>query len=238
MKKTIFIILLSLSSAIYCSFAEASFFGLFSDSTPVVNSSVEKEAQALESKAKDLNPNVLKLALNAYSEAQKEGINVNKPILTVIDYPLPSSAKRMWVLDLENKKVLFNTLVAHGKYSGEAYSTKFSDDSGSLQSSLGVFLTENTYSGHNGYTLKIKGLEPGFNSKAEARHIVIHGAHYVSEELAKLRGAIGRSWGCPALDPRVSGPVINTIKDGSLVVAYYPDKKWLKNSKFIVSHSI
>jgi len=231
-KKTIIAIFLTLFSVSYCSFAEAFFFGLFPDVSTSSSSSADTEARVFASKT-DLNPNVLKVALNAYYNASERGVNVNKPILTVIDYSLPSNVKRMWVLDLKNNEVLFNTLVAHGKYSGEVYSTKFSDNDGSQQSSLGVFLTENTYSGHNGYTLKIKGLEPGFNSKAEARHIVIHGAQYVSEELAKIRGAIGRSWGCPALDPRVSGSVINTIKDGSLVVAYYPDKKWLKNSKFV-----
>jgi hypothetical protein len=194
---------------------------------------VEQNVKAFTKKDKKINPDVLKLALNAYETAEKDGISISKPILTLIDYSLPSSSKRMWILDLINHEVLFNGLVAHGKYSGEYYATQFSDNPGSLQSSVGVFLTENTYIGHNGYTLKIKGLEHGFNENAESRRIVMHGAWYVSQELVKTRGAIGRSWGCPAIEEQYINPVINTIKDGSLLVAYAPDSNWLHQSKFI-----
>ena len=140
----------------------------------------------------------------------------------------------MWVLDLQKKRILFNSLVAHGKYSGNfVYANNFSNADGSLASSLGLFITGETYDGHNGYTLKIKGLERGFNDRAEDRHVVIHGAWYVSEALAKERGSIGRSWGCPALEQKKAGPIINTIKDGTLVFAYYPERSWLKGSKYL-----
>jgi len=182
---------------------------------------------------KQLNPQVLKLALQAFFKARAEGLE-KKPILTVIDYSLPSNKKRLWVMDLSSQKILFNTIVAHGKNSGDNYSsTKFSDSDGSLQSSLGLFLTESTYIGHNGYTLRLKGLEQGINSHAEERRIVMHPAWYVSQDLVDHGGLIGRSWGCPALDKKVATPLINTIKNGSIIFAYYPDKHLLESSKFI-----
>ena len=183
----------------------------------------------------EINPDVLHLALRAFFKAQDSGVD-KKPILTVIDYSLPSTKKRMWVFDLISQKILFNTIVAHGKNSGSNYAaTKFSNADGSLESSIGVFLTENTYIGHDGYTLKIKGLEPGFNENADRRHIVIHGAWYVSQDLVDRGGIIGRSWGCPALDKKLAQPIIDTIKGGSVVFAYYPDKNWLASSRFIVA---
>lgn len=184
-------------------------------------------------KSEGLNPAVLKLAVTAYNNAVKQGVDVNKKVVTVIDYSLPSNEKRLWVLDLEKQKVLFHTFVAHGKYSGENTPDSFSDRPGSQQSSIGVFLTKGTYFGHEGYSLVLEGLEKGYNDLAESRRIVMHGAPYVSEEIADTYGRIGRSWGCPAMDFKVATPIINTIKDGSLVVAYYPDKKWLRESKYL-----
>lgn len=184
-------------------------------------------------KSDGLNPTVLKLAVTAYNNAVKQGIAVNKEIVTVIDYSLPSNEKRLWVLDLENEKVLFHTFVAHGKYSGENTPDSFSDRPGSLQSSIGVFLTKGTYFGHEGYSLVLQGLEKGYNLHAESRRIVVHGAPYVSKELVDEYGRIGRSWGCPAVERELAVPIINTIKEGSLVVAYYPDKKWLHESRYL-----
>ena len=111
--------------------------------------------------------------------------------------------------------------------------TRFSNAAGSLMSSIGVFVTSNTYIGHNGYSLRLRGLEPGFNDNALDRDIVIHGASYVNSELARTQGRIGRSFGCPALRPTIAQALINAIRDGSLVVAYYPDKSWLNSSPFI-----
>ena len=194
-------------------------------------------AQNLDEKTysnfRSLNPSVLKLAVTAYHNAIKKGIEINKKVITVIDFSRPSNEKRLWVLDLETHKVLFHTLVAHGKYSGGNYPTSFSDHHGSLQSSIGVFLTKNTYQGHNGYTLTLAGLEKGYNNNAESRRVVMHGAPYVSEQIADTHGRIGRSWGCPAVDTKLAKPIINTIKNGTLMVAYYPDKNWLRNSEYL-----
>jgi hypothetical protein len=206
----------------------ARLFGLDNTTDPI-----EKDMKIFLRKSKQLRPEVLKLALKAYTNAQAQGIQPTRPIITIIDYSLASTAKRMWVLDLARKKVLFNSLVAHGRASGENYSTSFSDRVGSLQSSIGLFVTGNTYEGQHGYSLKIRGLDYGFNTKAEERAIVIHGAPYVNEQLAKIAGRIGRSWGCPAVEPQLAASIIDTIKGGTIVFSYYPDNKWLHNSKFI-----
>lgn len=233
------LLMLILSSLAVVIHSTAQAFSLLAPNTAsptyinINSSDLAEYMRTFSSQNRMLKPEVLNLALHAYSTAQQQGVPIRKPIITIIDYSLESTVKRLWVLDLAHRRVLFNTLVAHGKYSGDKYATNFSDDMGSLQSSLGLFVTGDTYDGHNGYTLKVKGLEQGFNANAEERHIVIHGAWYVNEQLAKLKGRIGRSWGCPALEPRVAAPVINTIKDGTLVFAYYPSTKWLQESKFI-----
>jgi hypothetical protein len=182
--------------------------------------------------ASNLTPRILKMALSAYEHAKQEGL-IDKQIVTIIDYSKPSTEKRLWVVDVGQKKVLFNTLVAHGRNSGVDIANKFSNEYRSLASSLGVFLTGHTYIGHNGYSLIMEGLEQGINDKAEARHIVFHPAHYVSDDFVKRTGRIGRSWGCPALSPQIAPQLINTIKNGTLVFAYYPDKNWLHHSDFV-----
>ena len=194
-----------------------------------INQAIEKYLP----KHATLRPEVLRLALESYECALERGVRDKKKILTIIDYSLPSSVKRMWVLDLKKETVLFNTLVAHGKYSGDLKSIHFSDKPGSLESSIGLFVTGKTYYGHDGYTLRLKGLEKGFNDKAEARHIVMHGAWYVSKQTLQHYGRIGRSWGCPALDEHIIKPVIDKIKDGTILFAYYPQKKWIKKSTYL-----
>ena len=179
-------------------------------------------------------PDVLDAAVRAYRAAEAEG-KVEKPVLTIIDYSLPSTTKRLWVLDMKSGEVLFHELVAHGKNTGDNFARRFSNDDGSLQTSIGLFRTVGTYSGSNGYSLKLDGLEPGYNDKASRRAVVMHGAPYVSEEFAKQHGRIGRSWGCPALSQKVAGKVIDTIKGGSLLFSYYPDQDWLANSRFVGS---
>lgn len=181
----------------------------------------------------NIDPEVYKLALKAYQTAVHDGVHSNKAILTIIDYSLPSTQNRLWVVDLKQNKVLFNSLVAHGQGSGGNVATRFSNEFGTLASSVGLFLTEDTYIGKRGYSLKIKGLEKGFNENAEQRHIVMHPAWYVSTAFAKVRGSLGRSWGCPALDEKVSKPIIDTIKDGTLLFSYYPNHDWLQKSKFL-----
>jgi hypothetical protein len=186
----------------------------------------------LKSQAHNIDDSVLRLSLIAYAKAQQNGYT-KKPLLTVIDYSKPSTQKRLWVFDLNRNRTLFNTWVAHGKNSGDVNATSFSNHPGSLKSSLGVFQTEETYFGKNGYSLRLKGLERGVNDYAYARAIVIHGAPYASPANIKSRGRLGRSWGCPAVSSQLAKPLINTIKDHSIVFAYYPDRKWLSHSSFL-----
>jgi hypothetical protein len=139
----------------------------------------------------------------------------------------------MWVIDLKTATVKFNTLVAHGKNSGYINTTNFSNIPQSKASSIGLFKTKNTYTGHNGYSLRLEGLEPGFNDHAESRSVVIHGAGYVNDNFVKRYHYLGRSWGCPALSKVVSTPIINEIKEGTLVFSYYPVKPWVEKSTFL-----
>lgn len=194
--------------------------------------SVDKKISSLNNAAHNsVNPKVLKLALTAYNCAVLSGQGKQEK-LTIVDYSRPSSERRLWVFDLANDKLLFNSLVAHGKGSGEAFANHFSDKPETHASSLGLFITGNVYKGRDGYSLKLLGLEENFNSHAESRNIVIHGAPYVNEMLASS-GRIGRSWGCPAVPKQLAAPIINTIKDGGVVFSYYPDANWLKESKYL-----
>lgn len=188
--------------------------------------------RTLKAEAPNLNPEVLKLALNAAECVWKDG-EKRRNILSVIDYSLPSVEPRLWVFDINSKKLIYEELVAHGVGSGEFSATRFSNQHGTKQSSLGLFRTGTTYFGQNGYSLKLHGLEKGVNHKALARTIVIHGAWYVNEAFGKQHGRMGRSWGCPALDPKVAKPLIDTIKDGTLLFVYYPDLDWLNSSEFL-----
>ena len=195
---------------------------------------VSHDVAALAGEA-GMDAGVLELALRARERALASGDLKTRDasVLTVIDYSLPSTEPRLWVLDLEAGEVRFHELVAHGKNSGANRARSFSNVSGSLQSSLGVFRTDETYQGKHGYSLRLDGLEDGINDKARDRAIVIHGAHYVSEAFARNHGRLGRSWGCPALDTEVSGAVIDAIEGGTLLVAYYPDEDWLTTSRFV-----
>lgn len=175
---------------------------------------------------------VLRLALQAATNARAQGLGL-RPILTIIDYSLPSVSRRLWVLDSQTEEVLFHELVSHGKGSGEVEAETFSNVPESQASSLGLFETGETYEGKHGYSLRLKGLEEGFNHNAAQRSIVIHGAWYVSDSFANKHGRVGRSWGCPALDKTVNRALIDAIKDGSLVFVYYPDQEWLAQSTFL-----
>ena len=179
-----------------------------------------------------IQPKVLKLGLRAYANARKEGLT-KQPILTIVDYTKPSMARRLWVLDLRRNRVLFHDYVTHGKNSGGQYAKSFSNAVGSLKSSLGIFLTESTYYGQHGYSLRIKGLDKRFNTHVEERAVVFHQSNYATASYAKRYGQLGRSWGCFAVSPAIAHALISTIKNGSLVLAYYPDPSWLRSSKFL-----
>jgi len=192
-----------------------------------------EDLSPLLQQAPGLKADVLRLAMNAAKKAEDEGLVQRRDLLTVIDYSIPSSQPRLFVFDLASKKLLFRELVAHGKNSGDDVTTAFSNSPGSLETSLGLFVTADTYNGHNGYSLRLKGLEEGFNDMALDRAIVLHGAAYVSYEAVKVLGRLGRSWGCPAVSSLVSKKIIDTIRGGSAVFAYYPDKAWLTSSAFL-----
>lgn len=164
---------------------------------------------------------VLKSALSAYIHARNDGV-VRRPILTVIDYSLPSSRRRFWVLDMATGRVLTRELVAHGRESGGDLAERFSNQPGSLQSSLGTFVTGGVYRGRHGRSLRLRGLDRGLNDQAEARAIVIHGADYVSDDFVRRVGRLGRSEGCPALRKAAARRVIDLIRDGTVVYAFYP----------------
>ena len=194
---------------------------------------LEKEIKIINSQADNINSNVLRLSLKAYLKAREKGMD-NKQLLTIIDYSKPSSERRLWIVDLAKGKVLFNTWVSHGKNSGNVNATSFSNQSGSLKSSLGVFLTDvMPYMGGNGYSLRLFGLERGINDNAYQRNVVIHGAWYAEGNVAKQRGQLGRSWGCPAVGEKLAKPIIDTIKNKTLVFVYSRDQKWLRNSNFL-----
>jgi hypothetical protein len=180
-----------------------------------------------------LDPHVFEMALSAATCAIRTGAIDDLSTLTVIDYSKPSTERRLWVLDVPTRTVLYEELVAHGSGSGGNMATTFSNEPDTHQSSLGLFRTEDTYVGRNGYSLRLRGLDEGFNDRAYERAIVMHGAPYVSEKLAHAQGRLGRSWGCPALRLGIAREVIDTIKGNGLLFAYYPDRKWLESSRFL-----
>lgn len=157
----------------------------------------------------------------------------SKDVLVVIDYTKPSSEKRMCVINMAEKKVLFQTYVAHGRNSGLKYATSFSNTPGSHQSSLGFYVTENTYQGRNGYSLILHGIEKGINDRARERAIVIHGAEYCNPDIISSSGRLGRSHGCPALPTEVNKPVIDSIKEGAVVYIYAGDEEYLHRSPIL-----
>jgi L,D-transpeptidase-like protein len=186
-----------------------------------------------KTKTGGIDTQIFDLALGAAACAVRSGAVADPSTLTVIDYSKPSTAKRLWVYDLRTQSLLYEELVAHGQGSGDNFATEFSNLPETHRSSLGLFVTEDTYVGKNGYSLRLSGLDSGFNDRARERAIVMHGAPYVSEEFAGSMGRLGRSWGCPALRAPVARAIIDRVKGGSLVFAYYPDPKWLATSKYL-----
>jgi hypothetical protein len=191
------------------------------------------DVSSLVRQAPGLRPTVLKLALDAMQNAAQRGLVKRRDRLTVIDYSLPSSEPRLFVFDLAKHKLLFRELVAHGKNSGGDRTTYFSNSPGSLATSLGLYVTADTYIGNNGYSLRLRGLEEGVNDMAWDRLIVMHGASYVSREAIKVLGRLGRSWGCPAVRAEIADKIIDTIRGGTPLFAYYPEKSWLSTSAFV-----
>ncbi|HVJ39249.1 MAG TPA: murein L,D-transpeptidase catalytic domain family protein [Stenotrophomonas sp.] len=190
---------------------------------------------ALARQAPTLDRQVLSLATEALQCARHRQQVGADAVLSVIDYSRPSTERRLWVFDLARQRLLFQEWVAHGRNSGDNQSAHFSNADGSYMSSLGAFTAQETYTGHNGYSLRLQGLEPGFNDHARDRAIVIHGAPYVSEALIRAQGRLGRSLGCPAVRPAIARQLIDTLQGGSFVFAYYPDSQWLKRSRLLAA---
>jgi hypothetical protein len=171
-------------------------------------------------------PQAVQTALTALERLLAAGSQVRSDRLMVIDYAKPSNQARLWVFDLGSNRLLFEEPVAHGRNSGDSRSVRFSNDPGSLMSSLGVFLTGDTYMGKHGLSLRLQGIEKGINDRSMERAIVIHAANYVRRD-----GPIGRSWGCPAVRPEISRALIESVRGGTLLLSYYPEKAWLQASK-------
>ena len=180
-----------------------------------------------------IDPRVFDLALGAARCAIRSGAIADPSTLTVIDYSKPSTDKRLWVFDLRSRELLYEELVAHGQGSGDNLATLFSNQPDTHASSLGLFLTDDTYVGRNGYSLRLTGLDEGFNHRARERAIVMHGAPYVSEDFVKKNGRLGRSWGCPALREGVAREVIDRVRGSGILFAYYPDQDWLESSRYL-----
>jgi hypothetical protein len=157
----------------------------------------------------------------------------NHNLLSIADLSQSSNFKRLYIIDMTKKKILFNTYVAHGRNSGEEFAHSFSNKHNSYQSSLGFYLTENMYHGKHGLSMKLKGIEYGINDNAENRGIVMHGATYVRESYIKQTGRLGRSQGCPAIPQELCEPIIRSIKGGSCLFIFYPDSNYFNRSKLL-----
>lgn len=191
---------------------------------------------SLKSVYDSLQLNLTGLSHQAFDYAKRgldkliaDGKLFNGSIISIIDFSEPSNKKRLFVLDLTNYKIIFNTLVAHGKNTGREWATSFSNYNASFKSSPGFYITKETYEGKNGYSLKLEGQEKGINDLANERGIVMHGAEYVSDAFVHARGFAGRSLGCPAVPMASNRSIINTIKNGTCLFIYHPD---------YISHSV
>ncbi len=199
--------------------------------------SIEEEISLLytafsENNANIPSPESFSNGMKGYYKLLDQGL-VKKEILTIIDFSLSSTQKRMWVLDMKNNEVLIHSVVSHGKNTGGEFATKFSNTLNSLQSSLGFYVTGETYFGGNGYSLFIDGMEKEFNSRARERFVVIHGAAYANPESISNMGRLGRSYGCPAVPTAITKEFIDTIKDKSVVYIHSNDKKYAERSEMI-----
>ncbi|MEP6582660.1 MAG: murein L,D-transpeptidase catalytic domain family protein [Ginsengibacter sp.] len=207
-----------------------------SNACSLLNEENPKQAYVYDS----LKLNALGLSKKAFDNALK-GFNhliamgrlQNENVLSIVDFSLPSSKKRLFVIDLKNLKILFNTYVAHGRNSGKEYANEFSNNPESFKSSLGFYITKDTYNGTHGFSLHLEGEEKGINDNAYSRAIVMHSAPYVDENVVRTQGFLGRSLGCPALPARLYKPIIEKIKNGSCLFLYSPNEEYLSHSRLL-----
>lgn len=241
----------------YWLFASVAFFGnvVGSNTLPmsneyssivekVANNAVDSEENSFESTAKSLYSSlelnhynaparaVFTAALKGYYKLLETG-KIKNEKLTIVDFSLSSAKPRLWVIDMKDNSILLQSLVAHGKKTGEEYATTFSNKVNSHMSSLGFYTTGETYTGRNGFSLRLDGLEAGINDKARERAIVIHGADYASPDLVRVQGKLGRSYGCPAVPMDVNDGLIEMIKEKSLLFIYYPSSQYELKSKIV-----
>jgi hypothetical protein len=182
-----------------------------------------------------LSYDAFRSAMTGYVNMRSQGLLNNNNVISIIDFQKPSTHKRLFVIDLAARKILFNTYTSHGKNTGDNIATDFSNVPESNKSSVGFYVTAETYLGKHGYSLRLEGKDASFNNNARRRAIVVHGADYVSEKFIKTYGRLGRSQGCPALPQEISKDIIDTIKDGSLLFVYHNDNKYLTSSKYLDS---
>ncbi|MCG2792903.1 MAG: murein L,D-transpeptidase catalytic domain family protein [Weeksellaceae bacterium] len=206
--------------------------------SPNINFSPADEAEEvyknLQFEGEKLNFEVFEKAFLGFQNLKKSGnLEPTAHLLTVCDFSISSCKKRLWVIDMAEKRILFNSLVAHGKGTGEEFALNFSNAEDSHQSSLGFYITEQAYTGDNGYSLRLFGMDKGYNDAALDRCIVMHGANYVSEDFIKTEKRLGRSWGCPAIPRELAQPIIDTIKDKTCLFIYYPDQNYLSSSQWL-----
>jgi len=206
---------------------------------PVAVNRVNEEAAAIiaeagmlydemELEAKGLPKEAFEYAFKGYKNLVQRGMAARADVLTVADFSQSSRSKRLFIIDVADHKVLMQTYVAHGRNSGGEYANSFSNSIDSHKSSLGFYVTRNTYFGEHGLSLRLDGLENGINDNALARAIVVHGANYIGSDALK-----GRSWGCPAVASNLSKKVIQNIKDGSVLFIYYPSASYLNKSRIL-----
>ena len=180
---------------------------------------------------------VFEKAYLGYIDLKLSGhLNNHKEILSPIDFRIHSNKKRLWVIDLKSKTILHHTFVAHGENSGKEYAMDFSNRINSHQSSLGFYITEETYIGKNGLSLRLRGLERKFNSNARNRLVVLHGADYAGPEYIKKHGLLGNSEGCPAVPMGEHRNIIEITKGGTCLFIYFPDAKYLENSEYMLGY--
>jgi hypothetical protein len=187
---------------------------------------------SLDLDALQLSREAFNYAVQGFYQMQQTG-TLNNQILSIADFSLPSSKKRLYIIDMANGKLLFNTFVAHGRNSGKAMATQFSNKLNSFKSSLGFYVTSNTYTGEHGYSLRLEGVEKGINDNAFNRNIVLHGADYVNEKFIQRKGYIGRSLGCPAIPAHLHKAIIDVLKDGTCLFLYSPDKYYTAHSQIL-----
>ena len=210
------------------------------DESPIIAGNEKTAVDATELLYQRLSEPALPLAafissIEVYRRLSEKEQIINDRVITIIDFTKPSHQERLFVIDLVGEKVIYKSLVAHGKNSGEDYATCFSNNPNSHQSSLGYYLTGSPYVGRHGYSLLLDGLEKGINDNARKRAVVIHGAAYVSQRYIESNGRLGRSFGCPALPEERASEIIDTIQEKSLLFIYSTDKDYCKNSSFFNS---